>query len=234
MTKNILRTVILAFLIMSFSPVFSQENQEKNPKYALTVHPFALLWGGIKCNFNMKIHNRQWLVFMPTVYLYSGIQSLDWNLHDYDGKRYRVNSSKGFGLEVNYKYYLHSKEIFYVLGGLSNSVARVQYSHYDYIPFVDEDELTFYRYDKITEKSGIFDKLGVSVCVGANTNMKHGFFADFYLGAGYLHSFYSKNKIGAVSNGYIYDFRYRGFYPAFGVSVGYAWGASARKIANPH
>jgi hypothetical protein len=227
MSKNILRIVVLVFLIAPFSSLFSQE---ENPRYALAFHPFALMWGGIKCHFDVKVEERQWLSVMPTVYLFPGANSLgwDWDYYDYDyyyydRQRYDVVDSKGFGLELNYKYYLNSKENFYLLGGLSNSFFRVEYSYRDYIPFRDEDNHPLYRYDDVV-KTGSFDKLGAAVSFGVNTDMKRGFYVNFYTGVGYLHSFYNKNEIDpSVRDNYVYDFRYRGFYPALGFSLGVAW-----------
>ena len=202
--------------------LFSQEKQEEeSPKNAIAFHPLSITWGGFKFDYCRKIKEKQWIVVMPTIYSFQGINSLDWNWHDDDRFGYYVDGSKGFGLEVNYKYYLNSDETFYLLGGLSNSFFRVEYLGYDYIPFCDEDGLSFYRYGEIRGTEN-FDKLGASVSFGGNSSLESGIYVDFYLGVGYVHSFYNKNKFHSVDN-YAYDFRYRGFYPALGFSIGYAW-----------
>jgi len=221
MNKNIL--LILAFLIIPFSSSFSQKNDDL--KHALGVHPFSMLWGGVKFDYSLKIEESQWIVFMPTIYLSPGINYAEYDYYDYyyDDERIRVTGSKGFGIELHYKCYLNQPwENFYLLGGLSNSFLRAKYSYYDYIFFYDEDELPFYRYGK-TENVKNFNQLGASVSLGMNVPMFSGVYFDAYLGLGYIHAFYNKNNSHFVDDGFVYDLHYRGFYPALGFSLGYAW-----------
>ena len=106
----------------------------------------------------------------------------DWN----------IEKLSGAGLDVNYKYFLPKTRFLYVAAGASYSYFRME--HYDYV-FADfhENNLTFYKpiYALQTQH---FNKVGLNTYFGIQSSFYRHFFVDGYVGVGYCHSFYDKNK----------------------------------------
>jgi hypothetical protein len=225
MKKTIIKISVLLLLFSAYLPAFSQEEEDEPRKiknYSVSIHPQSLLWGGIKTHFDMRIKKKQWVTVMPTVYLFSGINSFrGWGGYDgyYDSPS--IENSKGFGLDLGYKYFFGKNEIVYVRGEIGNHFFRVKYSEYNYIPFY-EDEMLFYKYDKVNATAN-FDKVAAALAIGINTGMWHGVYCDFYLGVGYQYAFYKDSDKFTTSHNYVYSFTNRGYYPALGISIGYAW-----------
>ncbi len=227
MNKIILRVLISVLLIIPFSSLFSQEEQETTqyPKHILTMHPLAIIWGGMKFDYSMRIKERQWVGVMPTVYLFQGLNSLGQNWgedYEYYYADYDATDSQGFGLDLYYKYYLNKRESFYLLGCVGNHFFHVNYIYNDFIPFSDKDGLPFYRFGEVSETEN-FNKLGGALSIGVSAPIEHGFYLDFSIGIGYQYSFYDEDKFLFADDYGASDFRYRGFYPAFGFSFGYVW-----------
>ena len=205
-----------------------QETMTKN--YAVSFHPLALvLEGGLKFDFSMRLAPKQWLQVAPAIYLFPGVTSSyikhGFYYYDYDEyydeyrHKYNIETVRGAGIDINYRYYPSPKRLFYLLGGVNYSYFYTDYQYYDYVPF-EEDGLNYYKYMK-TSDTQHFNNLKAFACFGIHSPMHKGLFVNGYFGFGYQYSFYNEEKASLDNN--IFDYGYRGGYPVLGFSVGYAW-----------
>jgi hypothetical protein len=230
MNKNyhfLIALLIMSALLTTIVPqTFGQEDAPPPPKnYAVTWDASALFAGGLKFGFDMRVQNRNWIQIIPIVYLYQGITSyMNWWGHDddyysYHNEKYRITSSHGFGIGANYKRFIFKQEFLYFQGGADYSFRKAEVSHYDFIPY-EEDGLTYYTYDKLCEKQD-FNRISLTACMGIQTLMRYGFYVDHYMGLGYKHAFYDKNKPALDED--VIDYGYRGLYPVIGFRLGIAF-----------
>jgi hypothetical protein len=157
----------------------------------ISVQPLYVFNQGVRIDYERQLHNPyHWLQVSTKGYFMNdkydqGLMTL---LFDDD----RIEKLKGAGAELNYKYFFLKKRILYVSAGVSYSYFHTQ--QYDsYFTDFHEDGLTFYR-SEYSMQTQEFNKMGFNTCFGVQSSPRKRFFVDGYVGFGYSHSFYDKNK----------------------------------------
>jgi hypothetical protein len=199
------------------------QTEKAAPKYAISAEPFYLINGGLRLNMEKKLQSNDWVELNLTGYWlpHSDILPNSYRWEDRGGYLIpnadfnRISGLSGLGIGATYKHYLSS--FFLVNPAISYTWYNVENAAYDFLPY-KEDGLTFYDY-VWTYTNQPFHKLSMQVTLGFRTSPKHLFFLENYLGLGYAHSFYDKNKSNYTET--MFGYGYRGPYLTLGVKLGF-------------
>ena len=195
-----------------------EKEMEKN--FSVAYHPIALLTeGSFKFDYNARLVKKHWLQVTPAIYFFPGMtcsytESSLSPFNNYDYNNNKIQTLRGAGLGIGYKYYPSPKETFFLLMGVNYSYFEAGYHGYNF------PEYGYGTHDAINGTQ-YFNNLRAFVCLGIHTPMRKGFFVGGNFGLGYQYSFYNKEKPAFDKN--IFDYGYRWCYPILEFYLGFAW-----------
>ncbi|MDR1938902.1 MAG: hypothetical protein LBQ73_10465 [Tannerellaceae bacterium] len=215
--KTILAILSVLALLASFGTE-AQNETRKSFKHAFAVQPLYWMNNGFRLDYERQLKNpRHWLQVSGIGYYTDNEYSLlsAWMLDSHS-----INEVWGSGLEVNYKWFPF-KRVLYTSAGLSAAHFTVKYDEtaMDYISYV-RDGLTYYEPQwENFEASQYFNRLGTNFYIGVQTKPTIRFLIDGYMGVGWMHSFYNKDRYYPPN--YINTLSYRGLTLTMGLRIGF-------------
>jgi hypothetical protein len=209
------------------APIYLQPVPERSRKYTVGIDVLSpmVFNSGVHVSFEHRVNNlRQWVQIAPTAYFASaGANSELWTtgIVDSDVSLHKAN---GAGLDVGYKIFFNTSEIFYCKGGISYNYFKLAYTAYDVLTHRQEDGLNYYSYDT-QNVSQSFNNVGANACIGVQSTMRKArVFIDGHAGIGYTHSFYNSQKYAIHNEDHLYSYARRGLVFIIGFRVGFAFG----------
>ena len=187
------------------------------------MQPHYLFNGGLRVDFEKQIKPKQWLLASVKGYYlpHTDFDDDTWWSFFTDNSYGDITGLNGFGIELGYKRTLLPRtDILYLSGGLSYGYFDGQYYGTKYISYI-ENGLTFDE-PRFGEINQYFNRLGANACFGIQTQPKHRFCVDGYIGIGYNYSFYNKNKQAFDEE--MYTAGYRGLSLITGIRLGFRLG----------
>jgi hypothetical protein len=208
------------------TPVYLHRVPERSRKYTVGIDVLspAVLNSGVHLTFEHRINNlRHWIQIAPTAYFSGGSDGELWSVGSIGSDVY-LHKGNGGGLDVGYKMFFHTRELFYCKGGISYNYFKLAYTAYDILTHRTEDGLTYYSYD--TQKvSQSFNNAGINACIGIQSTMRIArVFVDGHIGVGYTYSFYNSRKYALHNEEHLYSYGRRGLVFLIGFRIGFAFG----------
>ena len=171
-----------------------------------------------------------WLQFGPAIYYKKNDDKKDDPRYFYEGNGYRYTSwdynfelrvpfseLAGFGLDVNYKYFINISRSFYHAAGVSYAHLKIDYWGMAWDNYI-EDGLQYHAY-ALDYRTQHINRLGVNAYFGYQVPTRNAFLFDLFWGFAYRHSFSDKNK--PSFNRFMSSYGYTGFVFLTGVRIGF-------------
>lgn len=211
-----------AFFQKNPTTVDWRPEEKTGNRYTVAVHPFFLTQRGLRIDFEKELPSSgKWLQFgimgyyVPRFDRGNGYWTEGWEnlLSNQDP----FDKLSGAGFNLSYKNIFHNRGWYYNTG--------VQFNHYNvdherirYIP-VTENGLTVYERKPVLAKTR-YNQPAAFFNFGKHASVTKDVFIDFYIGLGYMHSFYS----GDINPFNSYRaFGYRGLCFNGGFRIGVCW-----------
>ncbi|MDR1631491.1 MAG: hypothetical protein LBR97_01160 [Dysgonamonadaceae bacterium] len=190
------------------------------PRYAVSLEPFYLYNGSLRLNVEKRLESNDWIELNITGYY---LPHDEIETRKYKGGSYFTSNSdferfsglSGLGIGSAYKHYI--SRYFFMSAGASYTCYHVRYADISFSKF-QEDGLEFYEY-KYQDFRQIFNKFTANLSIGARSTFRRTLFIEYYLGVGYAHSLYNKDK--KAYDSYAFGFGYKGIYPTSGFKIGF-------------
>jgi hypothetical protein len=213
------------YLLSGWIVLNAQKQEQKRPRYAITVEPLYLHNGGLKLNLEKQLKQKETLELSLVAYFlpYRKIESyyfLFWGGKEGgyitpSSEFQRFNKLSGCGIGGAYKRYFSKFGV--LSAGMSYTYSDIQYPHLGFHKY-KEDGLTFYEYD-LREVHQNFNTFAANLSAGIHSSFHNLIFVECTLGLGYAYSLYDKDK--RAFNNYALGLGYRGIYPALSVKLGF-------------
>ena len=191
-----MKKILVLLVAICFTATINAQQIAEEPapivpqkRFAVSAHPMWWLNNAFRFDFEFRLRQTPaWLQISPTIHALSP----EYDNNYYDGN-YTIFSGdgirrmSGFGIEVNYKYFINKTEAWYVAGGLSYNYYRLQCKAYSLTSYMEHGlEYHLREYGMVSQK---INKIGMNAYIGYRVPRGKHFLTEFFTGLGYRHSF---------------------------------------------
>ena len=192
------------------SELYNDISSRRMRRYTLAVHPYHLAKDGLKLDFEMELREPgKW--FQLSAMGYYGEDKYSFAGYE------EFNRLRGAGIGIGYKAMLTHRGI-YLNAALQYNLYEVTDAEVQYVA-VPIDGLTYYERTAIMKERS-YHQPSLVLNIGKHMAIGRHAFVDMFVGAGYMHSFYSGRH--TLFDGFM-DFGYRGAYINGGIRLGVLW-----------